>query len=99
MFGHFTTLCMKGLKKEAHQPNHSLDENNSERKYIPVIRLIIFLDQVKNPVLEFFFKNFAKKETPPQVFSCKYCEIFKNSLLTTAFFKNSGDFQGKLAFQ
>ena len=62
MFGHFTTLYMKGLKKEVHQPNHSLDENNFERKYIPVIRLIMFLDQVKNPVLEFLFNKLCQKK-------------------------------------
>ena len=25
------------------------------------------------------FKNFFKKETPAQVFSCKFCEIIKNT--------------------
>ena len=38
-------------------------------------------------MLEFLFNkvaglpagNFIKKETPAQVFSCRYCEIFKNS--------------------
>ena len=40
-------------------------------------------------MLEFLFNkaadlkvcNFIKKETPPQLFSCEYHEIFKNSFL------------------
>ena len=26
--------------------------------------------------------NFIKKETPAQVFSCEFCEIFKNTFFT-----------------
>ena len=33
----------------------------------------------KTPVLESFFDNFIKKGTPTQIFSCEYCEIFKNT--------------------
>ena len=34
----------------------------------------------KTPVLELENTcNFIKKETPTQVFSCEYCEIFKNT--------------------
>ena len=55
--------------------------------------LLIFTDIVKKtPVLESLsdkvagLKNciFLKKETPAQVFSCKYCEVFNNSLFYRA---------------
>ena len=54
-------------------------------------RMIIFHDQktlslnFKSSHLQMFFKigvlneKIYKKENPPQVFSCKYCKIFKNS--------------------
>ena len=53
--------------------------------------MIIFHDQktlslnFKSSRWQIFFKigvlveEINKKENPPQVFSCKYCEIFKNS--------------------
>ena len=46
----------------------------------------------KTPVFESLFKvggpealHFYQKEVPTQVFSCKYCEIFKNSFLVEHF--------------
>ena len=33
----------------------------------------------KTPVLESFFNKVTDLQTPTQVFSCEYCEIFKNT--------------------
>ena len=46
---------------------------------IGVLRYVFNIHR-ETPMLESLF-NFIKKETPAQVFSCEYCENFKNSFL------------------
>ena len=38
---------------------------------------------MKTPVLKSLFNKLYQKETPAQVFSCEYCEIFKNRFFYT----------------
>ena len=35
--------------------------------------------------------NFIKKETLAQVFSCEFCKIFKNTLITEHFWATASD--------
>ena len=37
------------------------------------------LEPLFNKVSGLKISNFVKKQTPAQVFSCKYCKIFKNT--------------------
>ena len=37
------------------------------------------MGEYKSSLSQLFFKRLYLKETPAQVFSCEYCEIFKNS--------------------
>ena len=37
------------------------------------------LESLLNKIAGLKVCNFIKKETPPQLFFCEYCEIFKNS--------------------
>ena len=42
-------------------------------------QVLLILRHVKTPVLKSLFNKLYQKETPAQVFSCEYCEIFKKS--------------------
>ena len=48
--------------------------NNSQENTCPRASLLI--------KLQASFCNFIKKETPAQVFSCEFCEIFKSTFFT-----------------
>ena len=40
---------------------------------------ILVLESLFNKAVGFQACNFIRKETPTQVFSCEYCEVFKNT--------------------
>ena len=66
----------------------SFSEAVTRRSFVKKVFLKISQNTQKTPVSESFFLirlqaqacNFIKKETQAQVFSCEFCEIFKNSL-------------------
>ena len=45
-----------------------------------------------------FCSSFLLKETPKQIFSCKYCEIFKNTYFEEHLQKAASRYGGKIGF-
>ena len=60
-----------------------LYDSEAATRGVPQKKLSINISQYlkKTPVLESLGLQLYEKETPTQVFSCDYCEIFKNSFL------------------
>ena len=49
------------------------------KKILNIYRKTLALESLFNIVVGLIAGNFIKKETPTQVFSCEYWEIFENS--------------------
>ena len=70
----------KRLSRNKVSNNHFL-KSVQKQPYTDVLQGVkVKLNNSKTPMLESLF-NKADKETPTQVFSCEYCEIFINSFL------------------
>ena len=53
-------------------------EKNCSSKLCNIHRKTLVSESLFNKVAGFQGYNFIKKKIPTQVYSCKYCEIFKN---------------------
>ena len=51
------------------------------RCFVKKVFLQISQNLQENTCARVFFLNFVKKEAPVQVFSCEFCESFKNTFL------------------